>query len=108
MAEQLHRELAAQLQTLALGVPPAAVTISGVDLSGDLRSARVHISLLDPAQAAAVLGKLAQHAGELRHTLGQRLSLRWLPRLQFVHDPTQADGARIEELLAAARSREGV
>ncbi len=76
------------------------VTFTRVDLSPDLRSARVFVSFTGTTEAgeAAIAG--LQHAvGFLRGEVARRLSLRRAPDLKFIHDKTAEHVAKIEALL---------
>jgi len=81
------------------------VTITDVEMPGDLRSARVYFSCLgteaDRDRAKAALDRAA---GYLRREVTQRCGLRYAPELTFRFDETLERGARIEELLARVRS----
>ena len=68
------------------------VSIIRVDTTGDLRYARVWVSVLDKAQEKAA-------AGFLRRELGRTLNLRYTPELQFIADDSIAYGAHILEIL---------
>jgi ribosome-binding factor A len=77
------------------------VTITAVEMSPDLQSARVYFSVLggDAERERAAAG-LARAAGFLRREVGQRCGLRYAPELHFVADRSLERGARVEELLA--------
>lgn len=75
-------------------------TISHVEVSPDLRYARVYISHTgnEAAQQAAVEGFF--HAtGFIRNQLGKRLKLRYVPQLDFKLDTAIAYGVRISRIL---------
>ena len=74
------------------------VTLTGVRLAPDLRSARVYISVLG-GEAERTLEALRRAAPFLRRTLARRAGLRFTPALRFVFDPTLESGSRIDELL---------
>lgn len=75
-------------------------TVSYVDVSPDLRHARVYISRLgsDAEQAAALAG-FERATGFIRGQLGKRLTLRYIPQLTFVLDTGIAYGVRISSIL---------
>ncbi len=77
------------------------VSVTAVEMSGDLQHARVYLSCTDPeADAAAVLKVVQRAAGFIRRQLvRQNLGLRHLPELHFCHDDSMAHGARIDQLL---------
>ena len=75
------------------------VSITRVDTTGDLRYARVYISILDKSQEKEVLKGLKSAAGFLRRELGHALQLRYTPELQFIGDDSIQHGAHILEML---------
>ena len=75
------------------------VSIIRVDTTGDLRYARVWVSVLDKSQEKDVLKGLKSAAGFLRRELGRTLNLRYTPELQFIADDSIAYGAHILEIL---------
>ncbi len=76
-------------------------TITDVEMSPDLRSARVFVSVLGggPEQFGKSIAALNHASGHLRGLVGRNLGLRHAPELHFVEDHTLERGARIEELL---------
>lgn len=99
--EEIQRELSDQLRRLKdprvsqVGM----VSITRVDTTGDLRYARVYISVLDESQEKEVLKGLRSAAGFLRRELGHALQLRYTPELQFIGDDSIQHGAHILEML---------
>ena len=106
--EEIQRELADQLRHLKdprvsqVGM----VSITRVDTTGDLRYARVYISVLDKSQEKDVLKGLKSAAGFLRRELGRTLQLRYTPELQFLPDDSIQHGAHILEMLRDIECRE--
>lgn len=77
------------------------VTVTGVDVTRDLRHARVFVSVMgSDSERAATLDGLASVAGHLRSRLGRLLRLRVAPAIEFRVDESIARAARIETLLA--------
>ena len=82
-------------------------TITTVDMSPDLRSARVFVSVFGEAdQFAKSVAALNHAAGHLRGIVGRNCGLRLAPELRFVEDHTIEQGARIEELLKTIKKPE--
>ena len=80
------------------------VTVTGVDVTPDLRQARAWISIMGTEEErAATLEGLASLAGHLRSQIGRSLRLRNAPEITFRLDETVARAARIESLLAQVR-----
>ena len=106
--EEIQRELSDQLRHLKDPriAQTGMVTITRVDTTGDLRYARVYISVLDKSQEKEVLKGLKSAAGFLRRELGRVLRLRYTPELQFIADDSIAHGAHILEVLRQVERRE--
>ena len=83
------------------------VTVTGVETSADLRSARVFVSVLgDDLQRDEALAGLSSARGFLQQRLGEELRMKRTPTLDFVHDDSIRTGMRINELLSGeARPR---
>lgn len=80
------------------------ITVTGVDVTKDLRHAKVFVSVMGTdVERAATLEALEGMGGHLRSRLARVLSLRVAPSLSFKVDESVARAARIEELLAQVR-----
>jgi ribosome-binding factor A len=75
------------------------VTITGVDLSPDLRHARIFVSVMAAEKRAGTLEALNHAAGWIRHELGQRVRMKFLPEIVFKEDVSQEYGEHIDSLL---------
>ena len=105
--EEIQRELSDQLRRLKdPRVQGGMVTITRVDTTGDLRYARIFISVLNKAQEKDVLKGLKSASGFLRRELGRALQLRYTPELQFVADDSIQYGAHILEVLRDIERRD--
>ena len=83
------------------------LSITEVRVSRDLSHAKVYYSFLaGDDDAADVKAVLAGAAGRLRAGLARALTARTVPALEFVYDESLAQGARMDELIAAARARD--
>jgi ribosome-binding factor A len=83
------------------------VTLTGVDVSSDLRHATVYYSVLGPAEQHEDTSKALRSAGShLRAALGQQVRLKYLPRLSFREDPAITTGQRVEEIIRELHRRE--
>ena len=77
------------------------VTVTGVDVTRDLRHAKVYVSVMgSDTERAATLDGLASVATHLRSRIGRALRLRLAPEISFQLDESIARAARIESLLA--------
>jgi len=78
----------------------AMISVTEVELTEDLRHAKIFVSILGSESQVREAFSGVQHAGGfLRHELARRLALRRVPELSFHLDPSVARGARILELL---------
>jgi ribosome-binding factor A len=76
------------------------VSVTDVDLSPDLRHAKVFVSILgDEAAKASTMAGLASAQGFIRTELGSRIRLRRVPELLFRLDESIERGARVQRLL---------
>ena len=76
------------------------VTITGVEVSPDLRQARVFVSVLGDAAARDTSIEALRHgAGYLQKALFRNLRLRHAVSIRFAPDESLERGARIEEVL---------
>lgn len=81
------------------------VTVTGVDVTRDLRHARVFVSVMGTAaEQKETMEGLASVAGHLRARLGRTLRLRMTPELEFRFDASIAHAARIDSLLEQVRT----
>lgn len=106
VAESIRAEVAT---FLADGVKDprirALITVTGVEVTRDLRQAQVYVSLMgDEADRASTLEGLANLAPHLRSRIGKALRLRAAPEVEFRIDDSIARAARIDSLLAQARN----
>lgn len=75
-------------------------TVTRVSTTPDLTLARVWVSVYGPdADQAKTLSALTDAAGWLRHRLGERMTMRQVPRLEFHPDASIAEGDRVLTLL---------
>ncbi len=84
------------------------VTITDVEMSPDLRHAKVFVSAMgSAADKKASLDGLNHAAGWIRHELGQRIRIRYLPEIVFLADSSLEYGEHIDQLLDEAKKPSG-
>src|SRR3954468_18992821 len=77
------------------------VTVTAVDVTSDLRQAKIFVSILGTeTERAATFDALTSMASHLRSRLAKSLRLRVAPEISFKIDESVARAARIESLLA--------
>jgi ribosome-binding factor A len=82
-------------------------SITRVETTRDLRFAKVFISVLENEKRDDLIKALKGAAGFLRHALGQALSLRYTPQLQFIADQNIEYGIHISGILRQVLGEQG-
>ena len=82
-------------------------SITHVDVTRDLRYAKVYISIYEEEKREPMMKALRSAAGFVRHNLGRRVQLRYTPELLFELDTTIEYGVHIASLLNQVRKNEG-
>ena len=82
-------------------------SVTHVDVTRDLRYAKVYISIYEEEKRAPMMKALKSAAGFIRHNLGQRVQLRYTPELLFELDTTIEYGVHIASLINEVRRTEG-
>jgi ribosome-binding factor A len=76
------------------------VTVTGAQMSPDLRHGKIYVSMMGPEnEKKASLAALNHAAGWIRHELGQRIRMKFLPDIVFLADTSQEYGERIDKLI---------
>lgn len=84
------------------------VTVTGVRVTGDLREAKIYVSLFgDKEKKAASLEGLNRAKPYIRHELGQRLKIYYTPELTFEEDTSLDYGMHIDSLIDKIHKKEG-
>lgn len=105
VASLIQKELGELMAALEM---PAMTTISKVEVSPDLKHARVWITVFtqDKKMEGSVLDFLHKHLFELQGELNRTFTMRNVPRVAFRIDASQQYASHINELLKKAN--EGV
>ena len=100
VAHQIQAELATLLLREARDPLLQAVTLTGVRVTPDLRTARIYFRTLTP-DAAPREGEAALRRATpfLRRQLGRALGMRVTPELHFEYDTTPDTARRVDALL---------
>mgnify|MGYP004681163769 FL=1 len=99
--EEIQRQISADIRRLKDPRVSGSgmVSVTRVDTTGDLRYAKIYVSVLDKSQEKDVLKGLKSAGGFLRRELGSALGLRYTPELIFEADDSIAYGAHILEVM---------
>lgn len=100
VAEQIRMDAADILQNDIKDPRVRLVTVTRVQLTRDLASAKLYVSVLgDERDRDRVMKALEGATGYVRRRLAERLRLRTAPEIRFVYDPSVEYGIRLEKLL---------
>ncbi len=84
---------------------PGLVTVGRVIVPGDLRSAKVFVSLLDPRMTADValtkemLHVLKSHAKQMQTEISRKIQMKYLPKIEFSKDDSTEKILKVENML---------
>jgi len=81
------------------------LTVTGVDVTEDLKIAVVHVSILKEEEKKPTLEILQAARNFIRSELSKRLKMKFIPSVDFRLDTSAEYGSRIEELLSEIRGK---
>ncbi len=103
VAQQLHRLLSEIIQREIKDPRVGFVTLTAVEVSRDIKYAKVYFSLLDETTDPEKARYALQGAtGFLRSQLGRELTIRSVPELTFIHDDSVRLGQQMSDLISSA------
>jgi ribosome-binding factor A len=104
MALQIQHEVSLMLSRNMKDRRVGFVTVTGVQMSPDLRHAKIFISLMGGEEEKKESLETLNHAtGWIRHELGQRIRMKFVPDIIFLTDISQDYGDRIDRLIDEIR-----
>lgn len=99
LEELLHRTLS-QIFLEEYEFPEGVVvTISQVKLTGDLRHAKIFVSIYPTSKKEEVFSFLVLQAKKVRGELSNRVSLKYTPSIEFVLDTREENADEIFRLM---------
>ena len=103
MKQEISRIILRELKDPRIGF----VTVTSVECTGDLREAKVYVSLMgNEAQVKACWSGLNSSLGFIRREIGKRIRLRVTPELSFALDKSLDYSAHIQELLLKIKAED--
>lgn len=96
--EIVKRELSTIIQR-ELTFADVLVTVNDVDVTPDLRSAHVFVSVLGKGSARAAIAQLDEHRTVLQSALAKHVVLKYTPHLVFHLDESVERGTRVFQIL---------
>jgi len=98
VGDQIRMEIAEILMTKVKDPRIGFVTVTAVEVSDDLRNARVFVSVLGSDVGRTFEGLDAARPF-IRSELGRRLKLRFVPELSFREDRTAEEAEKLTKLM---------
>ncbi len=99
VADVVHRIVARTLREEFRDPRVGMITVSSVDVSPDMKHAKIYVTVLEDQKAAESIRILNLASGFFRSQLAASLQLRVIPKPQFVFDASVVRGNRITSLL---------
>jgi ribosome-binding factor A len=99
VAERVREELAWMLTREVRDPGAAGAIVSRVEMTDDLKTARIYVRTLEGKGAAETLAALKRAGPMLRRHVTTRVGLRFAPELRFFYDDRLDAVNRIEQLL---------
>jgi ribosome-binding factor A len=107
VAEQMKKELGAIIGQKLKDPRIGFVTVTDVEVTGDLQQATIFISVLGKEyEKEETLKGLNKAKGFIRTEIGQRIRLRVTPEIKFEFDDSVAYGNRIDTLLNQVKNEQ--
>ncbi|MFC7372214.1 30S ribosome-binding factor RbfA [Fictibacillus iocasae] len=107
VGEQMKKELTDIIGRKLKDPRVGFVTVTAVEVTGDLQQATVYISVFgDEEQRAETLKSLAKATGFIRTEIGRRIRMRKTPDIFFKIDESIDYGNKIESLLTVIKKEE--
>lgn len=107
VAEQMKKEIAAIIEHQVKDPRIGFITITNVELSNDLRHAKIFFSSLgNEEQQKKSLEGLENAKGFIRKEVAQRIQLRYAPEILFRIDNSIEHGVKISQILSKIKSDE--
>ena len=83
------------------------VSVTRVEITPDLKYAKVYVSIYDePQRIKDTLEALASAEGYIRARLNDKIKLRRIPNLSFIHDASIEYGIQISKLIDEVHERD--
>ncbi len=107
VAEQMKKEMSDIIGRRLKDPRVGFVTVTDVEVTGDLQQAKVFITVLgDDDAKAETLKALEKAKGFIRSEIGSRIRLRKTPEIFFEFDESIEYGNRIEKLISELKKDE--
>jgi ribosome-binding factor A len=105
--ENLLRDELVQVIKREMGdIVTPLMSITSVEVSKDLSSAKVYVSFLNSDESESNIAKLTKAEGFIRGILNRKIRIKRIPKLIFKRDETIAKAFRLEEIFESLHKDE--
>jgi ribosome-binding factor A len=109
VGDQILKEIAILLLNRVKDPRVQGVTMTGIDLSNDLKLARVYFSVMgNKSEIERALAGLNSAKGFIKREIGLRMQLRYVPEIKFLHDASLESGSHLDRIFEEIEKDEGV
>ncbi len=107
VGDLLLREIADLLLKKVRDPRVQGITLSGIQMSRDLKHAKIYYSVLGEDQKIQEAQQgLDSAKGFIKREAGHRLGLKYVPEIQFRHDPSLDRGDHLEKVFRKMKTEE--
>lgn len=105
VSDEVYRIVAEALRTKLTDPRLAGTCITRVNMTRDLRVARICFHFEDPSKKdrKTALDGFKSASGFLKRCIGETIELKFMPEIKFYYDEGVDTGDRIEELLRSVK-----
>ncbi len=109
VSQQVQREISELLQKGVKDARIGFVTITSVDISRDLKNAKVYVTILAETikKRNETFRGLKSASGYISGQLANRMHLKFAPRLSFLEDKGQLHAFKIDQILQDIKRQNG-
>lgn len=99
--ERLVQETIAKFLISGFRMPlPGIITVASVKMQGDLRAAKIYVSVLGNKELGQqAVDLLQERAFEIQNFIGKELQMRYCPKLTFYQDHATEEILKVERIL---------
>ncbi len=100
----LIQEKISEILVREIFVKDVFITVQNVDVSKDLKYAKIKISVIPFNQSKKVLEVLDKQQPNLQRILNKEIVIKFVPKIRFVIDKIEEKAGRVEEILRSLKN----
>ncbi|OGT98097.1 MAG: ribosome-binding factor A [Gammaproteobacteria bacterium RIFOXYB2_FULL_38_6] len=99
VSKMIQRKIAVMLQQYKHDPRLNEIIITDVQLSADLKIAKIYFTVFNKTHANEVTKLLQQETKHIRHLLAHEMTLRYVPELHFIYDQMTEQAEHLHQLI---------